>query len=227
MAQVLVLGGARETGQAARALEGAGHAVRVYWAREVSDPDLNRCESLRGGIAWADGLLDTTHVFDRDTRAIARALAPALAACRFGRAPWQADAQDRWTPVPDLAAAVAALPAGATVFAATGRDSAELLAHHDGPVHLRQLHAHEDVPPPNCTFVFGTGPFDVAQEMELFERLHIDVILARNIGGAGSFPKVAAARAMGLPVVMIEPEAHAFGPPVTTLDAVLSWAAAL
>ncbi|WP_299686934.1 precorrin-6A/cobalt-precorrin-6A reductase [uncultured Tateyamaria sp.] len=227
MANVMLLGGARETGQAAEALTGAGHAVQVHWARAPAEPDLPRCATLRDGIAWADGLLDTTHVFDRETRAIAKALAAGRAACRFGRALWAPGVGDDWTPVPDLAAAVAALPARARVFAATGRDSADVLAHHDGPVFLRQLQQHDDVPPTNCTFVFGAGPFEVDAEVTLFDRLGIDVVLARNIGGTGSFPKVAAARSMGLPVIMMQPEAWEFGPPMTTLDAVRDWAGAL
>ena len=227
MANVMLLGGARETGLAAAALQDAGHRVRVYWARDMADPGLPACATLRDGLGWADGLVDTTHVFDRDTRAVARLLAPDMPACRHGRPLWQAGSGDRWTQVPDLPHALAALPAGARVFAATGRDSAEVLAHHDGPVFLRQLHTHDDKPPANCTYVFGAGPFEEAEEARLLTDLRIDVVLARNIGGAGSYPKVAAARALGLPVVLLEPAAWEFGPPLTALDDVVVWAAAL
>ena len=227
MANVMLLGGARETGLAAAALQDAGHCVRVYWARNMADPGLPACATLRAGLGWADGLVDTTHVFDRDTRSVARLLAPDMRACRHGRPLWQATAGDRWAQVPDLPHALAALTSGARVFAATGRDSAEVLAHHDGPVFLRQLHRHDDTPPANCTFVFGAGPFDEGEEARLLTDLRIDVVLARNIGGAGSYPKVAAARALGLPVILLEPAAWEFGPPLTDVRAVVTWAADL
>ena len=227
MGRVMLLGGARETEMAADALTGARHAVRVYWSRDAATHDVTPCASLRDGLSWANGLLDTTHVFDRNLRALTRALAPGMPACRFGRALWQPEFEDRWRSVPDLPTAVAALPAGARVFAATGRDSAETLGHHDGPVFLRQLHRHDDVPPENCTFVFGAGPFVAADEARLFAELDIDVVLARNIGGLGSFPKLEAARALNLPVILVEPEALVFGPTVTDLDVVRDWAAGL
>ncbi|WP_415920761.1 precorrin-6A/cobalt-precorrin-6A reductase [Tateyamaria sp. SN6-1] len=227
MANVLILGGARETAMAVTGLVAAGHAVQVYAQRDVDRGGAPHCVALRDGLAWADGVLDTSHVFDADMRQVARALAPDVPACRFGRAPWVPQDGDVWTAVPDIAGAVAALPAGARVFAATGRDSAEVLAHHDGPVFLRQLNAHDDTPPANCTFVFGEGPFAVDDEIRLFQALNIDVVLARNIGGQGSFPKLAAARALGLPALLLHPAAWEFGPPVTTMDAVLDWAGAL
>lgn len=227
MAKVMLLGGARETGRAATALLEAGHAVQVHWSRDPVDVDLPRCDTLRSGLGWADGVLDTTHVFDRDTRLVAAHLAPGGQACRFGRALWTAEPGDRWTYVAHVAAGVAALPTGARVFAATGRDSAEVLGHHDGPVFLRQLQHHDDPAPANCTFVFGAGPFDAADEAHLLEDLGIEVVLARNVGGTGSFPKIAAARRLGLAVVLIQPDAWEFGAAVTSLDAVLEWAAAL
>ncbi|MEO0864878.1 MAG: precorrin-6A/cobalt-precorrin-6A reductase [Pseudomonadota bacterium] len=203
MTRVLVLGGAAETPGAVAGLRNAGFAPVVHWARRNDAPDLPTCDSLRAGLDGAVALVDVTHAFDTDTRMIAHRLTPTLPFLRLARAPWQATRGDRWTQVPDLPRAVAATPRGARVFAATGRDSAEVLAHHDGPVFLRQLRPHKRAAPPNCTFVFGDGPFAVAEEVNIFRELRIDLVMARNIGGAGSFPKIEAARAMGLPVILL------------------------
>ncbi|MEL6888908.1 MAG: precorrin-6A/cobalt-precorrin-6A reductase, partial [Pseudomonadota bacterium] len=103
--------------------------------------------------------------------------------------------------------------------------------HHAGATGAG-TRARRDAPAPrhcpaHCTFVFGAGPFEMEEEARLLTDLRIDVVLARNIGGAGSYPKVAAARALDLPVILLEPSAWEFGPPLTALDDVVAWAAAL
>lgn len=227
MKRILILGGARETAEAADALRDAGHGIEVYWSRDATAPELPRCDALRHGLMAADAVLDVTHVFDGDLRRLAKGLVPDLPGCRYGRALWSPQAGDSWTMVEDIPSAVAALPQGARVFAATGRDSAEVLQHHDGRVFLRQLHDHDADPPRHCTFVFGVGPFEVSAEISLFRELQVDVVVARNVGGAGSAPKLAAARALGLPVIMIQPPALEFGPPLTSTEDLLKWAGAL
>ncbi|MEM8655085.1 MAG: precorrin-6A/cobalt-precorrin-6A reductase [Pseudomonadota bacterium] len=222
MARVLVLGGSALTEDAVRALAGAGHEVSVYWSRGPL-AGLPKATSLRSGLAEADLLVDTTHPFDDILPGLAVALAPRCPRVRFGRPAWVAAPEDKWTIVGTLAEAVAALPSGARVFAASGRDSAEVLTHHDGPVFLRQLHRHDDPPPPGCTYVFGDGPFEVADETALFQELRIDALLARNMGGVRGFPKLAAARALGLPAVLIAPPATGFDTQVESADAVLAW----
>lgn len=227
MARVLILGGAALTQTAAQLAQRAGHEVHIYWSRDPMGDASARCETIRSGLAAADAVVDATHPFDDAVPAIARALAPDLPWLRMARAPWTPTPADRWTTVPGLPAAVAALPAGARVFAASGRDSAETLAHHDGHVFLRQLHHHSDPAPTGCTFVFGNGPFDQEGEQRLFADLAVDVVLARNVGGTGSFPKLAAARALGLPVILIAPPAPVAAPRVETGQDLLAWLAQL
>ncbi|MEX0370943.1 MAG: precorrin-6A/cobalt-precorrin-6A reductase [Tateyamaria sp.] len=223
MKRVLILGGSAMTDAAARVLSDAGYAVSVYWSRDRLPLDVPDAQSLRDGLDQADALIDATHPFDAPLRGIAVSMAPDVPRIRVGRAPWTPEPGDRWTEVATLPEAVAALPTGARVFAASGRDSAEVLAHHDGPVFLRQLHAHDDPAPDGCTFVFGSGPFDTSAEAALFEKLGIDIVLARNTGGERGFPKIAAARRLGLPVLLLSQPTFGLADMVTNTDALLAW----
>ena len=147
---------------------------------------------------------------------------------RVGRDPWIARPDDRWTEVDTMTDAIAALPRGARVFAATGRASLAALSHHDGPVFLRQLSRHvQPTGYPNCRYVFGEAPFDPIDEAAVLSDLKIDVVLARNIGGTGSFPKLEAARALGCPVVMLRQPALPTGAHLRTAGDVAQWVGAL
>lgn len=230
MARILIIGGSKHTHVATEALARAdlpGVSVSVYWSRGGRSGTALVAPDLRRALAGADAIVDTTHAFDSDLQDLARALAPDMPGLRFARPLWTAQAGDHWHDTASLGGAVALLGPGARVFAATGRDSAEILGHHDGRVFLRQLQRHDDAAPPNVTFVFGEGPFDPAGEVDLFANLRIDTVLARNIGGAGSYPKIEAAQRLGLPVVMIAPRPSPFGQAVHAPDALVAWVGGL
>jgi precorrin-6A/cobalt-precorrin-6A reductase len=57
---------------------------------------------------------------------------------------------------------------------------------------------------PACEVVTGKPGRTIEEEMPLFERLGVDVIVSRNSGGRGAYAKIEAARRMGLPVIMID-----------------------
>lgn len=226
---IVLLGGASETAQAAEWLAQASANAMVFWADEAIGKDLSipRCLNLTAALADASGLVDTTHPFDTQTRSTAVQTAPHIPYARVWRAPWVAQPNDQWTEVDTIEDAVKALPPGARVFAATGRNSLPVLARHNGPVFLRQLKANTDLPPDNCKYILGTGPFDVAGEADLFTQLRIDVVLSRNVGAAGSFPKIAAARQMRLPVILLRPPALPEGTCVTSKTELAAWLATL
>ncbi len=224
---IALLAGARESVAAARWLARTPAQGVAVWARG-SDPvplDVPACDAVPSD---AVGLLDASHAFDGHTRRAAMAQAKGAAYACIGRDPWVATPGDLWTEVDTMEQAVSALPSGARVFAATGRASLPHLQTHDGAVFLRQLTRHNDPTAyPNCTFVFGTAPFDAEGEAQLLRDLRIDVVLARNIGGVGSFPKLAAARALGLPVVLLRPPQRPVGPALNSADAVAAWVESL
>ncbi|WP_299297747.1 precorrin-6A/cobalt-precorrin-6A reductase [uncultured Tateyamaria sp.] len=222
---ILLLAGAREATDAAAWLQAVPCTPRVLWAEgaRVVPLGMPRCSTVPPDT---DAVLDATHAFDIRTRQIA--WPDGCAYARIGRDTWVAGRGDDWTHCDTLEAAIAALPRKARVFAATGRDSLPLLARHDGPVFLRQLTHHmEPTGVDNCSFVFGTAPFTESGEVKLMQDLDVDVVLARNIGGPGAFPKLAAARTLGLPVVLLNPPPTPAGPRLSNADDVAKWVATL
>ncbi len=63
-------------------------------------------------------------------------------------------------------------------------------------------------------YLTGRGPFHDTAEHALLVQHRIDVIVAKNSGGAATYGKIAAARRLGLPVIMLQrppPRAGAAG----------------
>ncbi len=218
-APILVLAGARETPEAVHAL--SGYPALVLWADE-STPVPVEAEVVRQMPEEVRAILDVTHAFDTQTRS--RWTRPGLPYARVARALWEPEPGDRWTTVETIEQAVATLPSSARVFAATGQSSGAVLAKHNGPVFLRQLGTHDLPAPPNCTYVFGAGPFDAEGEVAVLRELSIDVVIARNVGGPDSYPKLAAARALELPVVLLRPPPLPDGPVLMSPEDIGRWA---
>jgi precorrin-6A/cobalt-precorrin-6A reductase len=80
----------------------------------------------------------------------------------------------------------------------------------------------ETLPFPNCHVVVARGPFDRAADTELLQDHRIDVVVSKNAGGSGAYAKIAAARALGLPVIMIDrpalPPRRCFTDPHEVID---------
>ena len=57
---------------------------------------------------------------------------------------------------------------------------------------------------PSVDYLLARGPFAVEDEVCLLRQHLIDVIVSKNSGGEATYAKIAAARALGLPVVMVD-----------------------
>jgi precorrin-6A/cobalt-precorrin-6A reductase len=51
----------------------------------------------------------------------------------------------------------------------------------------------------------------------------IDVVIAKNSGGDAAYGKIAAARALGIEVILLHRPAPPDGPAVETVDAAMAW----
>ena len=77
---------------------------------------------------------------------------------------------------------------------------------------------------PDARYLLATGPFEESAERRLLETHRIEVIVAKNSGGAATYGKILAARALGLPVIMVaRPKASAI-PQVETVEEILAFA---
>ena len=76
---------------------------------------------------------------------------------------------------------------------------------------------------PGQTYIIGRGPFTVKEEIELLQAHAIDVIVTKNSGGKATYAKIAAARQLCLPVIIIERPLIPIGETVETATAAFNW----
>lgn len=205
----------------ARAIAEAGLSGVYSYAGRTEVPMGQPIHMRVGGFGGVQGLRDylaaerITHVIDATHPFAAGMSSNAVVACTASgvplialeRAPWAAGENDRWTHVADIPAAVAALAGPPKrVFLAIGRQHLEPFAAQ--PQHhylLRLVDAPTGpLPLPQADVVVARGPFDVAGDSALMRDHGTEVIVAKNAGGKGAVAKIAAARTLGLPVVMID-----------------------
>ena len=175
-----------------------------------------------------DVLIDATHPYAGGISANAWAAAQ-MSSVRFvavHRPPWIAVAGDRWTEVENVRGAVRAL--GATprrVLVALGRNEIAPLA--DAPQHFYLIRSVDPVDPPlrlpHATYVTGRGPFVEADEIALMRTHRIEVVIAKNSGGGATYGKIAAARALGIEVIMLRRPPVPDAPSVATVDEAIAW----
>jgi precorrin-6A/cobalt-precorrin-6A reductase len=103
----------------------------------------------------------------------------------------------------------------------------ELAPFRDEPQHLyivRSVGAPSPQElPPRVELITARGPFDLADERALLEVYAIDVIVTKNSGGAGAAAKLEAARALSVPVIMVERPGLPEAPYVETVSDALAW----
>lgn len=240
---MLVLAGTAEATRLAAALHDAGHAVTSSLAGVTSAPSARPGRVRRGGFGGAAGLaaylraeridavIDATHPFAaRMPFNVASACAEVhVRHCRLLRPQWAPGADDRWTSVRSLDAAPGALLDldARRVFLAVGRQSVgPFLGLADRWFLVRSIEPLAD-PPDHVTSILDRGPFTPDGELKLLQMHQIDAVVAKNAGGVATAPKLGAARALGIPVVMIGRPAQPQGIVVVPdVAAALAWMAA-
>lgn len=240
--RVLVLGGTTEARVLYGLLEQAGARfdATVSLAGATRAPVLPRLAVRIGGFGGVDGLRDwlvahrTDAVIDATHPFAVRMSANAAQACtqagvallRVERPGWTLVAGDRWIRVPDMEAAARAL--GSTprrVLLTVGRK--DLLPFHHAGAHdwlLRSVDRPDaSLLPPGARVLQARGPFDVAAEDALLRDERIDVIVTKNSGGTATYAKLVAARARGVPVIMVDRPPVAATPTVADAVGAMAW----
>jgi precorrin-6A/cobalt-precorrin-6A reductase len=218
--RILILGGTTEARQLAGKLA-ARASVTLSLAGRTESPVAQGVPVRTGGFGGADGLadylrkepidllIDATHPYAAQISANAAQAArvagvPILALRRPG---WEPVEGDRWTEVITSGDAARALGlAPRRVFLALGRQ--EVAAFEAAPQHHYLVRSVDAIEPklavPDASYLLARGPFREAEERALLEKQRIDVVVSKNSGGEATYGKIAAARALGLEVVMIQ-----------------------
>ena len=142
------------------------------------------------------------------------------------RPPWIAVAGDRWTEVSDVREAVRALgQSPRRVFVTLGRN--ELAPFVGAPQHHYLIRSVDPVDPPlplpHVAYLTGRGPFAEADDRALMTTHGIDVVIAKNSGGSATYGKIAAARALGIDVIMLRRPPAPDAPSVETVEDAIAW----
>jgi precorrin-6A/cobalt-precorrin-6A reductase len=239
--RILILGGTAEARTLAAALaDRRAFAVTLSLAGRTAQPAPQPVPVRMGGFGGPEGLarylrderidalIDATHpyaaVISANAARAAKAAAVPILALR--RPPWPKAEGDHWIEVDTVEDAVAALgSAPRRVFLALGRK--ELQPFAAAPQHLYLIRSVDPVEPPlgvpHAAYIVARGPFSEAADRALLERHNIEMIVAKNSGGDATYGKIAAARALQLPVVMLKRPALPEVPSVATVDEVLAW----
>ncbi len=219
--RILILGGTGDARLlAARLAHTPNLALIVSLAGRTENPAAQPVPVRSGGFGGVDGLkaylettgiaavVDATHPYAAAMSAHAaqacRALGVPLLALR--RPPWTPQPGDQWQEVDDVAAAVEAL--GATprrAFLALGRN--EVRAFEAAPQHAYVVRSVDPILPPldvpHAEYLVARGPFTQEGDRTLLSAHGTEVIVAKNSGGAATYGKMAAARDLGLLVILL------------------------
>jgi len=175
-----------------------------------------------------DALIDATHPYAVviSANAVAAAHTARVPLIALQRLPWTAVDGDRWTEVNDVSAAVEALgKAPRRAFVTLGRN--ELAPLQSAPQHHYLIRSVDPVEPPlalpHAHYVTARGPFAAADERALMTAHRIEVVIAKNSGGAATYGKIEAARALGVAVIMLPRPAPPDRAAVHSVDEALAW----
>jgi precorrin-6A/cobalt-precorrin-6A reductase len=239
--KVLILGGTTEASALARKIAGDPRlAPLLSLAGRTTNPQPQPIPTRVGGFGGVEGLARVLR--DEKTDAVVDATHPyadqmsahAVAACKetgvslasLVRPEWQQEANDPWQVVSDTAAAARALGTEPRrVFLSLGRQDLHLFAAAPQHHYLARLIERPDQAtlPPDLRLLQARGPFDRANEERLLREERIDVMVSKNAGGAATYAKIEAARALGLPVVMIARPHKPAGIVMADVDACVAW----
>jgi precorrin-6A/cobalt-precorrin-6A reductase len=240
MARILILGGTTEARELAALLAARQADAMLSLAGRTAAPAAQKLPVRVGGFggvaglvahlraAGVEALVDATHPFaaTMSQHAAAAAAETGVALLALRRPAWQRLTGDDWTEVAGVAESVIALGAAPRrVFLALGRQ--ELQPFVAAPQHAYLIRSVDPVEPPlavpQARYILDRGPFDEAAEHRLLRDEAIGAIVCKNSGGEATYGKLAAARALGIPVVMVRRPVLPPAPEVATAAEACAW----
>ena len=239
--RILVLGGTTEASALAQRLDGeARFSLTLSLAGRTAAPQQHPVATRIGGFGGADGLarwvrahgidaiVDATHPFAAriSANAVEAAQLCGVPIASVVRAPWQPRDGDDWICVDGFDGAASAIGEDPRrVLLTIGRQ--EVAAFRAAPQHLYIVRtidppAAADLPP-RVEVIRRRGPFSLDGEIALMRAHGIDCVISKNAGGEATYAKIAAARELGLPVIMISRPHKPARLALDSVDAVCAW----
>ncbi len=239
--RVLILGGSSEASRLAARLAGEpAFAPILSLAGRTRNPAPPPIPYRIGGFGGPDGLaaylrqeridclVDATHPFAERISANAEAAAAKTGTplVVFTRPPWTPSSGDDWTECADAAGAAQAIGAEPRrVFLTVGR--LQLPAFETAPQHEYLIRAIDPPRPapnlPRRRLILARGPFGVQDEVQLMQAERIEIVVTKNSGGDATRAKLDAARALGVPVILIRRPPPSHGVAFHELDAIMDF----
>jgi precorrin-6A/cobalt-precorrin-6A reductase len=239
--RVLILGGTTEASALAERIAGDPRLAPILsLAGRTAHPRPQPIHTRTGGFGGVDGLVrflrkeaveavvDATHPYadQMSAHAVAACKQVSVPLASVVRAEWSEQAGDRWQVVPSPEAAASALGAAPRrVFLSLGRQDLHVFAAAPQHHYIARLieRPEQQALPPDLQFLQSRGPFNRDAELRLLTDERIEVVVSKNSGGAATYAKIEAARALGLPVVMIARPHKPAGAVMTDVDACVAW----
>ena len=238
--RILVLGGTTEASSLAQLLADDNRfEATLSLAGRTASPKQHALPTRTGGFGGVAGLQawlrenDIAAVIDATHPYAAQISAHAVAACNalsiplgsIVRPPWKREADDDWIEVQSSEGAALALGrTPARVFLSIGRQ--ELAAFAAAPQHhyvARTIDPPDVALPPDIRFVHDRGPFDATTEQAFLARERIEIMVSKHSGGTATYGKIAAARRLRLPVIMISRPHKPHGVVLESPEAAMHW----
>jgi precorrin-6A/cobalt-precorrin-6A reductase len=235
--RVLLLGGTAEARALAAQLDPDVDVISSLAGR-VPNPALPVGEVRIGGFGGVDGMrrwlvdskvdavVDATHPYAATITAHAAAVCDELAL------PHVVLARPAWPPGDAIvvgsdveAAKTVAVERYSRVFLTTGRSGTAAFADVDAWFLIRAVTAPDaDTLPRRHQLVLSRGPYHYDDEVALLREHRIDALVTKNSGGQMTRPKLDAAAALGVAVVMVDrPPLPPGVTTVSTVDEAVIW----
>lgn len=239
--KVLVLAGTAEARDLASLLaESPDWRTISSFAGRTAAPKLPVGEVRSGGFGGAAPLarfladeriaavIDASHPFaERISRnALAAADTAGVPLLRLNRPPWERQTGDRWHEIGDWPEAIPLLAGlSARVFLAIGYQELRSFSGLDGSFFLVRTVDPAPAPLPLERYeaITGRGPFALEDEMNLLREHAITHVICKNSGGSSAYGKIAAARELGLPVIIKRRPQGLRTAAVNTIEDAVAW----
>ena len=243
--RVLILGGTGDAVDVARQLEHrAEFDVVTSLAGRTRRPAAIPGRVRTGGFGGAEGLsawleaegvkavVDATHPYAATISHHAAQACSVLGVPRvqLWRPAWSPVEGDAWTAAASLkaaadAVAVAQVSSEGCVFLSTGARDLQAFGHLRTTRFLVRLvdAPRATLPLAHSDLIIDRGPFGVESERALFVEHGVELLVSKNSGGGATYSKLAAARELGVPVVMVDRPCPEPGNRVETAEQAVRW----